>query len=133
MATLNTTCGWVDTDPSNVLMALGIGVTKYGVDQITICMNDLCDFAPQVVGSVQDLLDQYETAQATLAELNASSNGKTLVKADVLEWKESAPGASYSPERELMRIKQMIMMYFAACPVCGGSGYIAGGTSLVRS
>lgn len=133
MATLNTTCGWVDTDPSNVLMALGIGVTRYGVDQITICMNDLCDFAPQVVGSVQDLLDQYETAQATLAELNASSNGKTLIKADVLEWKESAPGASYSPERELMRIKQMIMMYFAACPVCGGSGYIAGGTSLVRS
>lgn len=133
MATLNTTCGWVETDPSNVLMALGIGVTRYGVDQITICMNDLCDFAPQVVGSVQDLLDQYETAQATLAELNASSNGKTLIKADVLEWKESAPGASYSPERELMRIKQMIMMYFAACPVCGGSGYIAGGTSLVRS
>ena len=133
MATLNTTCGWVDTDPSNVLMALGIGVTRYGVDQITICMNDLCDFAPQVVGSVQDLLDQYETAQAALAELNSSSSGKTLVKADVLEWKESAPGASYSPERELMRIKQMIMMYFAACPVCGGSGYIAGGTSLVRS
>lgn len=132
MATLNTTCGWVSTDPSNVLMALGIGVSRYGVEQITICMNDLCDFAPQSVGSVQDLLDQYETAQTALATLNTNSNGKMLIKADVLEWASSAPGTSYSPERELMRIKEMIGLYFTACPICNEGGY-NNSTSVIRS
>jgi hypothetical protein len=133
MATLNTACGWVDTDPSSILIALGIGVTRYGITQIITCMNDLCDFAPQVIGSVQDLLDQYTSAQEKMVELNSGSDGKTLIKADVLEWEAAAPGASYSPEREMTRVREQLMLFFAACPICGGEGYINGVTSLVRS
>jgi len=78
-------------------------------------------------------LDEYATAQVKLVELNNANNGKTLIKADVLEWEAAAPGTSYSPERELMRIKDRMMLFFAACPVCGCNGYTSGGTSLIRS
>ena len=133
MATLNTTYGWSQGDQVRLLIASGLSVGTYQIAQVTQSMNDLGAMAPDAVSSVLDLIDQFELAQTNLSTLNSESSGRILTKADVLEWKESAPGASYSPERELMRIKQMIMMYFAACPVCGGSGYIAGGTSLVRS
>lgn len=133
MATLNTACGWVDTDPSSILIALGIGVTRYGITQIITCMNDLCDFAPHTVASVQGLISDYSDAQAKMVVLNNSNDGKTLIKADVLEWEAAAPGASYSPEREMTRVREQLMLFFAACPICGGEGYIGGVTSLMRS
>jgi hypothetical protein len=78
-------------------------------------------------------LDQYSTAQESMIELNSASNGKTLIKADVLEWEAAAPGASYSPEREMSRVREQLMLFFASCPVCGGEGYTSGVTRLMRS
>lgn len=133
MATLNTACGWTNTDPGDILLALDIGITRYSMTEIVVCMNDLCDFAPHTIAPIQDLISEYDAAQTSMITLNNESSGKTLVKADVLEWEAAAPGSTYSPERELLRIRDRLMLYFAACPVCGGSGYISGGTSLIRS
>ncbi len=131
MATLNTAAGWVNGDEMRVLIASGLLVSGYHKEQMIVCMNELAALSPTLVGPVQDLLDQFEDAQTNMTSLNASGNGKTLVKADVLEWEASQLGTSYSPEREISRIQGLLYQYFGSCPLFGNgfSTY----TKLIRS
>ena len=133
MTILNTACGWVSTDPVSLLIALGLGASKYEITQITTCMNEICDYAPGMVTSIQGLVGEFQDAQAKMTDLNNASNGKTLIKADVLEWApDKSVGTGYSPEREITRVRGLLMQYMNSCPVCGGGGY-NGLTALVRS
>jgi hypothetical protein len=131
MATLNTAAGWVSGDEMRVLIASGLLVSGYHKEQMIVCMNELAALSPTLVGPVQDLLDQFEEAQTNMTSLNASGNGKTLIKADVLEWEPSQLGMSYSPEREISRIQGLLYQYFGSCPLFGNgfSTY----TKLIRS
>lgn len=119
MATLNTAAGWVNGDEMRVLIASGLLVSGYHKEQMIVCMNEVASLSPTLVGPIQDLLDQFEEAQANMTSLNASGNGKTLIKADVLEWEASQLGASYSPEREISRIRGLLYQYFGSCPLFG--------------
>ena len=131
MATLNTAAGWVNGDEMRVLVASGLLVSGYHKTQIITCMNELAVLSPTLVPIVQDLLDQFEDAQTNMISLNTNSNGKTLIKADVLEWEASQMGASYSPEREISRIQGLLYQYFGSCPLYHGgfNAYL----SLIRS
>jgi hypothetical protein len=120
MATLNTAAGWVSGDEMRVLIASGLLVSGYHKEQMIVCMNELAALSPTLVGPIQDLLDQFEEAQANMTSLNASGNGKTLIKADVLEWESSQLGMSYSPEREISRIQGLLYQYFGSCPLYHG-------------
>lgn len=131
MATLNTAAGWINGDEVRVLIASGLLISTYHKEQIIVCMNQLAEISPTLVGPVQDLLDEFEEAQAKMSTLNADSSGKTLIKADVLEWETGQPGANYSPEREIARIQGLLYQYFGSCPLYGGgfNSYM----SLIRS
>lgn len=117
MATLNTSLGWITGDEIRVLLAAGLPIGPYQITQITADMNTLATTSPSVVGPIQDLLDAYDTAQAAMVSLNNDSGGKTLIKADVLEWKVAEVGSNYGPERELLRIQSLLYQYFALSPL----------------
>lgn len=114
MATLNTTYGWSQGDQVRLLIASGLTVGSYQIDQITIAMNQLGEMAPDAVSSVLDLIDQYEVAQTNYSNLNSSGDSRILIKADVLEWSE-AKGFSYNPITELNRIRKLLGQYFSYC------------------
>jgi hypothetical protein len=133
--TLNTACGWVNTDPVNLLIAAGVGASAYEISQVTMCMNYICDYAPEMVSLIQGLIGAFQDAQDKMTELNSASNGKTLIKADVLEWEpDKSVGTGYSPEREITRIRGLLKQYMSGCTIICGHGYNGGGTtSLIRS
>ena len=131
MATLNTAAGWTNGDEIRVLIASGLLVSVYHKEQIIVCMNQLAEISPTLVSPIHDLLDQFDEAQTNMTTLNASASGKTLIKADVLEWETGQPGTNYSPEREVARIQGLLYQYFGSCPLYNGgfSGYM----NLIRS
>ena len=120
MTTLNTSAGWSNGDEIRILIASGLLVSVYHKEQMITCMNHLAEISPSVVSAVLDLLDQFDEAQGRMVELNSGGDGKTLIKADVLEWEAGQPGSSYSPEREISRIQGMLYQYFGSCPLHGG-------------
>lgn len=128
---LNTTIGWTAGDDVRVLIAGGVSVGVYQVKQIQDDMNHLGLKINGFVDGVLGLLDSYDRIQAALSTLNNESGGKTLIKADVLEWEVSGPGRNYGPELEVSRIQQLLAQYFASSPVFSGS--TASGTMLFRS
>lgn len=109
---LNTELGWSVGDDIRVLITAGLPLGKYQVDQIRLDMNYMGENFPEAVSPVIDLLDAYDTAQQQLATLNETSESRVLTKVDVVEWKVSQPGTSYSPERELDRIRTLLTQYF---------------------
>ena len=131
MATLDTGCGWVAGDPSRALIAMSLPIGQYQVNQITVCMNQLCEIDATAVERVRTLLAQWDTAQATLTTSNITNDGRTLIKADVLEWESSKDGSS-GPEAEISRIVAQLYRYFSFCPVCS-QGRPAMATQLLRS
>ena len=126
MATLDTGLGWVAGDPERVLIAWGLGVSEYSINQITTCMNQLGTFSPSSVAAVRTLLDDYDTADTTLSSLNTTNEGKVLVKADVLEWEVPQGSQAYSVQMEIGKIQGKIGQYFSFCPLSGAmaNGYI---------
>jgi hypothetical protein len=94
-------------------------------------MNDICDYAPETIDLIQSLISEYEDAYAKIVQLNTESNGKTLVKADVLEWEPGKAGEGYSPEREMERIRGDLSVYFGSCPIFNGASYNTGGSAAV--
>ena len=115
MATLNTSYGWSQGDQVRLLIASGLSVGTYQINQITQSMNDLGAMAPDAVFSVLDLVDQFETAQTGFSTLNNESSGKVLVKADVLEWEQAKASNNYSPQLEIQRIRMLIWQYMSMC------------------
>jgi hypothetical protein len=130
MATLNTSYGWTQGDQVRLLVASGLTVGTYQIDQITVSMNELGSMSTDAVSAVLDLMDQFETAQTQLATLNNDNNGKVLVKADVLEWEQAKSGNNYNPQMEILRIRGLLYQYMAMCPLYVN---ISMGTMLYRS
>lgn len=113
MTEINENLGWTIGDDIRVLIAAGLPVGQYQITQIRQDMNNLGTL-PTFVSNVLDLLDQYDATQQRTTTLNNESEGKILVKADVLEWSTKAPGTDYGPEREIQRIRELLNQYFAS-------------------
>lgn len=130
---LNTALGWSEGDDVRTLVAAGLPVGIYQVRRIQQDMNYLGEQVPSSVSPIIDLLDAWDTAQSKLTGLNETSEGRILTKVDVLEWAVGSPGTSYSPERELQRIRGLLYQYFASSTLftvpTGGDGV----TYLIRS
>lgn len=130
---LNTELGWFEGDDIRVLVAAGLPVGVYQVQQIQQDMNYLAQRMPSAVAPVVDLLDAYDAAQKKLVELNTNSEGRILTKVDVLEWAATAPGTSYSPEREFQRIRSLLYQYFASSSLFTQSNSLTNTVPLIRS
>lgn len=133
MATLDTSCGWVAGDPARVLLASGLPISTYSVDQVTVCMNELCTIAPLQIATIRGLLGDWDSAQAAIKETNVSQDGRVLVKADVLEWEVIDSGVA-SPQAEVRRIQELLYLYFGFCPMfANGNSGNANQSALIRS
>jgi hypothetical protein len=130
---LDTTIGWSTGDDLRVLLAGGISIGVYQVGQIQSDMNYLGTKINGFVANVTTLLDDYDTIQTTLSELNQESEGKVLTKADVLEWTVKDPSTMYGPEKELLRISELLAQYFASSPLFSNQSMHNGITTLYRS
>lgn len=117
---LDTGLGWVSGDDIRVLIAIGLPVGPYTTSQIQNDLNIIGASSATLVTAIRGLLTQYEAAQTALSTLNASSKGKTLVKADVLEWEAGLPGQTYGPEREMQRIRGLLMQYLGSSVLVAG-------------
>ena len=90
--------------------------------------------------NVVALLDEYDVAKAAESSSNLSdTEGKVLVKADVLEWEVTGAGVPSGAQQEMNRIRMEVANYFAFCSCMGGMLPGAGGSggygtsSLIRS
>ena len=99
------------------------------------CGNQLEEMSPQAVLNVRAQLDAYEAAKTAESTQNLSdTEGKTLVKADVLEWEPDSDGKPSGAAKEMARAQGEIAQYFAFCSCL--SGYLdnnSGMTLLYRS
>ena len=131
---LDVTGNWVAGDDLRVIEALLLPFGTYVLDCTQKCMAELEDMSPEAVLRVRTLLDEYEAADSAESTQNlGDTEGKTLVKADVLEW-EKNDGAS-GPTMEKASVRAEISRYFSFCSCLYGTmgGSSAGGTSLIRS
>ena len=135
---LDTTGNWVAGDDLRIIEALMLPFGTYVLDCVQNCMNQLEDMSPEAVLRVRALLDEYEAADSAESSQNlGDTEGKVLVKADVLEW-EVVNGGISGTSQEKAKIRDEIARYFSFCsclagylPGNGGGGY--GIASLVRS
>lgn len=123
--------GWVAGDATRILIAMNLPMGKYQFDQMNLCMNQVAEIDPTTVQRIRTLLEQWDTAQAALTTGNITSDGRTLVKADVLEWESNKDGSS-GPEAEIARVVAQLYQYFSFCPVCS-NGRPFQTTTLIRS
>ena len=131
---------WEAGDDLRVIEALLLPFGTYVLDCTQNCMNQLEDMSPEAVLRVRALLDEYEAADQAESEQNlGDTEGKVLVKADVLEW-EVINGGIAGTTQEKANIRAEIARYFSFCSCLGGAlpggpggmmGY--GTTSLIRS
>ncbi len=133
---LDTSGNWDAGDDLRVIEALLLPFGTYTLDCTQNCMNQLEDMSPEAVLRVKVLLDEYDAADSAESNQNlGDTEGKTLVKADVLEWEVTGNGVS-GTTMEKDKIRTEIGRYFAFCSCLGGlqggtTGY--GTTSLIRS
>lgn len=131
---LDTSGNWVAGDDLRVISALLLPFGSYVLTCTQNCMNQLEDMSPEAVLKVRGLLDEYEAAKAAEAAGNlADTEGKTLVKADVLEW-EVAKGQPSGAQQEMNRTRMELANYMAFCSCLGGA--LPGNshtTALIRS
>ena len=132
---LDTTGNWVAGDELRIIEALGVPFGSYTLDCVADCANQLEDMSAQAVLNVREALDEYEAAKSAESTQNLSdTEGKTLVKADVLEWEKDPAGSASGAQIEMQRAQAEIAQYFAFCSCLGGIlGSGSYGTSLVRS
>lgn len=133
---LDVTGNWVAGDDLRVIEALKLPFGTYTLECTQNCMNQLEDMSPEAVLRVRVLLDEYEAAKTAESTQNLSdTEGKTLVKADVLEWERNGAGQMSGAQQEMMRAQQEIAQYFAFCSCMGGlqGGSMNGITYLIRS
>jgi hypothetical protein len=132
---LITTGNWEAGDDLRIIEALKLPFGSYTLQCTQDCCNQLEVMSPEAVLNVRALLARYEAAETLQINADlADTEGKTLVKADVLEW-EKDPGTTPSgPEQEMMRAHQDLAQYFAFCSCMGGlQGGGSYSTSLIRS
>lgn len=117
MATLDTSYGWVAGDAERIILAVGGGISRYMINEVTIACNELGDMSIGMVGTVRALLTQYEEALALQKSLGVNDDaGKTLIKADVLEWEKDGKGGRYEAIlKERGRIVDELVKIFSFC------------------
>lgn len=133
---LDTTGNWVAGDDLRIIEALMLPFGDYTLTCTQNCCNQLEDMSPEAVLRVRALLDEYEAAKTAESTQNlADTEGKTLVKADVLEWERNGAGLPSGAQQEMSRARAEIAQYFAFCSCMGGlqGGGAYGMTSLIRS
>lgn len=132
MATLDTSLGWVAGDVERILLALEIGISSYTIHEMTVGCNELGGIASTQVSNVRVLLSEWDIALADQKAVGAKDEaGKTLVKADVLEWE--VDGSRYDGIlKEKGRIYNELRKIFSFVSIVGvGGGSL--GVSLYRS
>jgi|TARA_B100000073_G_scaffold279613_1_gene240106 hypothetical protein len=132
MATLDTSLGWVAGDVERVLLALEIGISPYTISEMTVGCNELGGIASTQVSNVRTLLSEWDSALADQKAVGGKDEaGKTLVKADVLEWEVN--GSRYDGIlKEKSRIYNELRKIFSFVSIIGvGGGTL--GVSLYRS
>ena len=132
MATLDTSLGWVAGDVERILLALEIGISSYTIHEMTVGCNELGGIAITQVSNVRTLLSEWDSALADQKAVGAKDEaGKTLVKADVLEWEVN--GSRYDGIlKEKSRIYNELRKIFSFVSIVGvGGGTL--GVSLYRS
>ena len=136
---LDTSGNWEAGDDLRIIEALMLPFGSYTLDCVQNCCNQLEDMSPEAVLRVRALLDEYEAADSAESEQNlGDTEGKVLVKADVLEWQVVNGGISGATQ-EKASIRDEIARYFSFCsclagylPGSGGMGGY-GTASLIRS
>ena len=133
---LDTTGNWVAGDDLRIIEALKVPFGDYTLTCVQNCCGQLEAMSAQAVLNVRTALDEYEAAKAAESAQNLSdTEGKTLIKADVLEWESDGSGQPSGAQKEMQRAADEIAQYFAFCSCLGGlqgsSSY--GLTPLVRS
>ena len=132
MATLDTSLGWVAGDVERILLALEIGISSYTIHEMTIGCNELGGIASTQVSNVRGLLSEWDNALADQKAVGGKDEaGKTLIKADVLEWEVN--GSRYDGIlKEKGRIYNELRKIFSFVSIVGvGGGSL--GVSLYRS
>ena len=136
---LDTSGYWEAGDDLRLIEALMLPFGEYTLTCVQNCMNQLEDMSPEAVLRVRTLLDEYETASQVETEQNlGDTEGKVLVKADVLEWEVVNGGISGSSQ-EKASVRAEIARYFSFCSCLGsvmpGPGGMGGygSSSLIRS
>lgn len=132
---LDVSGNWQAGDDLRIVEALGVPFGSFTLTCIQNCCGQLEDMSPQAVLNVRTLLDEYEAAKTAESTQNLSdTEGKTLVRADVLEWATDPAGTPSGAAVEMQRAQAEIAQYFAFCSclggLLGGSSY---GTPLIRS
>lgn len=121
---LDTTGNWEVGDDLRIIEALMLPFGTYTLDCTQNCMNQLEDMSPEAVLRVRVLLDEYEAAdQAESSQNLGDTEGKVLVKADVLEW-EVVNGGIAGTSQEKAKIRDEIARYFSFCSCL--AGYLPG-------
>ena len=132
MATLDTSLGWVAGDVERILLALEIGISSYTIHEMTVGCNELGSIASTQVSNTRTLLGEWDNALADQKAVGGKDEaGKTLVKADVLEWEVN--GSRYDGIlKEKSRIYNELRKIFSFVSIVGvGGGTL--GVSLYRS
>jgi hypothetical protein len=143
---LDTSGNWEAGDDLRLIEALLLPFGSYTLDCVQNCMGQLEDMSPEAVLRVRALLDEYEAADNADTDQNTGdTEGKVLVKADVLEWEVVGGKTGMTgPQKEKNKIRMELWNYFAFCSCLGGlnpngpggGGGIAGGYGsgmLIRS
>lgn len=132
---LDTSNNWVAGDDLLVIEALKLPFGQYTLDCVQRCMNQLEVIDVSSSLKVKALLTDYATARSAQEAANlADTEGKTLVKADVLEWERNG-GEMDGLQSEIMSIQRDLANWFAFCE-CMDMGAFSGygnGVSLIRS
>ena len=138
---LDITGVWSAGDDIRVIECLLLPFGTYVLDCTQNCMNQLEAMSTEAATRVVALLDEYDAAKQIESNTNiGDTEGKVLVKADVLEWEVvGGAGAPTGPQQEMARIRMEVANYFSFCsclgsylPGAGGNGYY-GTASLIRS
>lgn len=118
---LDVSGNWVAGDDLRVIEALRLPFGSYTLTCTQNCCNQLEDISPAAVLNVRTLLDEYEAAKAAESTGNlADTEGKTLIKADVLEWEPDNSGTPSGAQTEMLRAQEELGRYFAFCSCMGG-------------
>lgn len=137
MAILDVNGNWVAGDDLRVIECLMLPFGEYVLDCTRNCMNQLEAMSSDAVLRVRALLDEYEAADQAESDQNlADTEGKVLVKADVLEWEVTGNGVS-GLVQEKGNIRAEVARYFSFCSCLGsilpGTSGHYGATTLIRS
>ncbi len=134
---LDTSGSWVAGDDLRIIECLMLPFGTYVLDCTQNCMNQLQEMSDAAVLRVRALLDEYDAADQAESNQNlGDTEGKVLVKADVLEWEVTGNGVAGTTQ-EKANVRAEIARYFAFCSCLGsvlpGTGGYAGHSSLIRS